>query len=94
MHIKQSKNESVRQYVDNLRLLANKMHYPELARKDLFVRGLNSTYRHKVKLTRPRTLQDAVNAAIDFEDQDIEYVAPRRQSEKPETERAWTVFLL
>ena len=88
LHIKQGKNESVRQYVDNLRLLANKTHYPELARKDLFVRGLNSTYQDKVKLTRPRTLQDAVNAAIDFEDQDTEFVEPLRQSEKPESELA------
>ena len=90
LHIKQSDTETVRHYVDRFRLLVSKTGYPEAGRKNLFVGALNATFKERVQLNRTRTLDDAIGAAIDFENMDIgsspERIQEARRPRKPETE--------
>ena len=68
---KQSKDTSVRRYVDSLRMLFAKTAYPSSGQCTLFVNGLNSRFQDRVKLSCPKTLTEAIEAATDFEDMDI-----------------------
>ena len=71
LHIEQGRSETVQHYVDRFRLLVSKTGYPDAGRKNLFVQGLNATFKERVQVNRTRNLADAIEAAIDFEDMDV-----------------------
>ena len=91
---KQSKDTSVWRYVDSLRMLFAKTAYPSSGQCTLFVNGLNSKFQDRVKLGRPKTLTEAIEAATDFEDMDIGSSPDRaigveaRRKEEPESDIA------
>lgn len=90
LHIEQGRSETVRHYVDRFRLLVSKTGYPDAGRKNLFVQGLNATFKERVQVNRTRNLADAIEAAIDFEDMDIgsspEHIRDSGRPRKPETD--------
>ncbi len=67
---KQEANETVRDYVDAMRLFA-KTRYPVEGQASKFTSGLNSTFRNRVQNMMPRDMDHAVQIALYFEDLDI-----------------------
>lgn len=70
-HRKQEANETVRDYVDAMRLLFAKTSYPAERQTTKFTSGLNSKFRNRVQNNMPSDMDRAVEIALYFEDLDI-----------------------
>ncbi|KAL9577417.1 MAG: hypothetical protein Q9203_007469 [Teloschistes exilis] len=65
---KQGISESVSDYADDMRRMFGKVQYPDVAQVHRFMHNLNDKYRDKVIDRMPRTLDEAIDSAIWFED--------------------------
>ena len=65
---KQGKDETFRNYVDDMCRMFDKVNYPEEAQIHRFMSNLNDKYQDKVVNRIPRTLTEAVDSALWFED--------------------------
>ena len=70
-HHKQEATETVRDYVDAMRLLFAKTSYPVGGQATKFNSGLNSKFRNRVQNMMPRDMDHAVEIVLYFEDLDI-----------------------
>ena len=68
---KQEATESVRDYVDAMRLLFAKTRYPAEGQATKFTSGLNGKFRNRVQNNMPRNMDHAVEIALYFKDLDI-----------------------